>query len=315
MQIQTPSLNLGYVQYLPYEERVVDTQYKDMLRKVMETGENVETIQGKTQGDRCKRLLNQSLRWNMANGFPLAVERDITSVLKGAMAELIAFIHGARTLSELDSYGVPRIYWERWTNEKICSTFGLEIGDIGDGAYGVQFGKPKCEGGEYSQIEAVIALARTMPFSRTLRVSNWRTVEALLNADPLKRRTTVAPCHGEHQLFPNEVTRELKFAYKQRAGDLGVGVAGNMVHAAGLGLMYAKVLGYKLVEVIHVIDDAHIYSRQFEKVQMLIDTPDGRLPTVTLEESIDNMFAFRKEHFHLSDYHPTGPKMPIDTPI
>lgn len=308
-------MDYGYVEYLPYADRTVDTQFKDLLRLVMEEGEDVETIQGKTQGDACKRLLNCFFRWKMENGFPIPVERDIGVVLRGAMAEIIAFAHGARTLAELDSFGVPRIYWERWTEEGICSTFGLETGDIGDGSYGVQFGKPTCEGGTFSQIEAVIALARAMPFSRTLRVSNWRTPEVLLNADPKKRRTTVAPCHGEHQLFLNEVKRELKFAYKQRAGDLGSGVSGNMVHAAGLGLMYAKILGYKLVEVIHVIDDAHIYSRQFEKVEQLIATPSGRLPTVTLEESVNDFFAFRKEHFHLSDYHPTGPKMRIDTPI
>lgn len=305
----------GYVRYLPYEERTVDTQFKNLLRNVMEKGEDVETIQGKTQGDGCKRLLNQSLRWKMENGFPLVTERDIAVVLPGAMAEIIAFIHGARTLAELDAFGVPRVYWERWVTEEKCADFGLEPGDLGDGSYGVQFGKPKCEGGEFSQIEMAVELARKKPFMRTIRVSNWRTPELLLDPDPLKRRTVVAPCHGEHQLFPNEVKRELIFAYKQRAGDLGSGVSGNLVHAAGLGLMYAKVLGYRLTEVIHVIDDAHIYSRQYEKVEKLIDSPDGKLPTVTLEAAIDNMFAFRKEHFHLSDYHPTGLKMRIDTPI
>ena len=304
-----------YVEYLPYEQRTADTQFKDLLRNVMENGEEVSSIQGVTQGDGCRRLLNCSFRWKMENGFPIPVERDIATVLRGAMAEIIAFTHGARTLKELMSFGVPEIYWGRWTTEEMCQKFGLEAGDIGDGSYGVQFGKPVCEGGEFSQIEAVIELAKKMPFSRTLRVTNWRTPEILLNADPLKRRTTVAPCHGEHQLFLSESKRELRFAYKQRAGDLGSGVSGNMVHAAGLGLMYAKVLGYKLVEVIHVIDDAHIYSRQYESVQKLIEAPSGRLPTVTLEEGINDFFAFRKEHFHLSDYYPTGPKMRIDTPI
>ncbi len=313
--MQPEYINLGYVRYLPYEKRKIDTQFKDLLRKVMDHGDDVETIQGKTQGDGCKRLLNQAFRWKMENGFPLPVERDIRTIPRSAMAELIAMIHGARQIEEFDHYGVPRVFWERWTDEKICSVFGLETGDIGDGSYGVQFGKPKCEGGEFSQIEAVIELAKTMPFSRTLRVSNWRTPEVLLQADPKKRRTTVAPCHGEHQLFLDEVKREMVFAYKQRAADLGSGLSGNMSHAAGLGLMYAKVLGYRLVEVIHVLDDAHIYSRQYDQVRQLIDTPDGRLPTVTLEESITDMFAFRKEHFHLSDYYPTGPKMKIDTPI
>lgn len=305
----------GYVRYLPYEERAVDTQFKSLLRRVYETGEEVETIQGKTQGDVCRRLLNQEFRWNIENGFPLVIERDIALVLPGAMTEIIAMIHGARTLAEFDTYGVPRVYWERWVTKEQCAIFGLEPGDLGDGSYGVQFGKPRCEGGEFSQVEAVIELARQKPYMRTMRVGNWRTPELLLNPDNLKRRTVVAPCHGEHQLFLNEVKRELKFTYKQRAADLGSGVSGNMVHAAGLGLMYAKVLGYRLVEVIHVLDDAHIYSRQYEKVEKLIEAPDGKLPTVTLEDSINDMFAFRKEHFHLSDYHPTGPKMRIDTPI
>lgn len=308
-------LNLGYVRYLPYEERTVDTQFKDLLRKVMEHGEEVATIQGKTQGEGCLRLLNQSFTWDVENGFPLPIERDISMVLPGAMAEFIAFIHGARSLAELDSFGVPRVYWERWVTAEKCAIFGLEPGDLGDGSYGIQFGRPKCEGGEFSQIEAAIELAKEKPYMRTIRVSNWRTPELLLNPDPQKRRTVVAPCHGEHQLFLHEEKRELKFIYEQRAGDLGSGISGNMVHAAGLGLMYAKVLGYRLVEVIHIIKDAHIYSRQYEKVEKLINSPDGKLPTVTLEESVNDMFMFRKEHFHLSDYNPTGPKMKIDTPI
>lgn len=308
-------LDYGYVSYLPYEERTVDTQFKDLLNNVMQNGEEVATVQGVTQGEGCKRLLNQSFLWKMENGFPLPVERDISTVVRGAMAELIAMIHGARTLQEFDSYGVPRVYWERWVTEEKCAIFGLEAGDLGDASYGMQFGKPKCEGGTFSQIEAVIELARQKPYMRTMRVSNWQMAELLLNPDPKKRRTVVAPCHGEHQLFLNEERKEMKFVYHQRAGDLGSGVSGNMTHAAGLGLMYAKVLGYKLTEVIHVIDDAHIYSRQFEQVQKLIDTPSGKLPTVTLDESITDMFAFRKEHFHLSDYYPTGPKMRIDTPI
>lgn len=308
-------IDLGYVAYLPYENRKVDTQFKDLLRNIMQNGEVVDTIQGKTQGDGCLRLLNQSFRWKMENGFPIPIERDISVVLRGAMAEIIAMIHGARTLTEFDYFGVPRVYWERWVTAEQCDIFGLEPGDLGDGSYGMQFGKPTCDGGAFSQVEAVIKLAKLKPYMRTLRVSNWRTPEILLEADPKKRRTVVAPCHGEHQLFLNEVTREMKFTYKQRAGDLGSGVSGNMVHAAGLGLMYAKVLGYRLVEVIHVIDDAHIYSRQYEKVQQLIEAPDGILPTVILDDSITDMFAFRKEHFYLSDYYPTGPKMRIDTPI
>ena len=308
-------LDYGYVSYLPYEERTVDTQFRDLISNVMQNGEEVATIQGVTQGEGCKRLLNQSFRWKMENGFPLPVERDISMVLSGGTAEIIAMIHGARTLREFDSYGVPRVYWERWLTEAQCSIFGLEAGDLGDASYGVQFGKPKCEGGTFSQIEAVIELARQKPYMRTMRVSNWQKAELLLSPDPKKRRTVVAPCHGEHQLFLKEEGRELKFVYHQRAGDLGSGISGNMTHAAGLGLMYAKVLGYKLIEVIHVIDDAHIYSRQYEKVQKLIEAPSGRLPTVTLDESITDMFAFRKEHFHLSDYHPTGPRMKIDTPI
>lgn len=308
-------INYGYVSYLPYEARTVDTQFKDLLRNVMENGEEVATVQGVTQGDGCKRLLNQQFRWKIENGFPVPVERDISTVLRGAMAEIIAMIHGARTLAEFDSYGVPRVYWERWVNEQQCAIFGLETGDLGDGSYGVQFGKPRCEGGEFSQIEAVIELARQKPYMRTMRVTNWRTPELLLNPDPKIRRTVVAPCHGEHQLFLNQEKKELVISYKQRAADLGSGVSGNMTHAAGLGLMYAKVLGYKLVEVIHVLDDAHIYSRQYEQVMQLINTLDGKLPTVTLDDSVTDMFAFRKEHFHLSDYHPTGPKMRIDTPI
>jgi thymidylate synthase len=78
--------------------------------------------------------------------------------------------------------------------------------------------------------------------------------------------------------------------------------------------MLAQVIGYTLREVVYTFSDVHIYESQYEKVKELIAREPKRLPTVLLDPSLSDIFAFRPEHFSLTDYEP-HPKMLIPTPL
>lgn len=299
------------VAYKPYRDRKPDYQFRDLATSIMEYGE----ISHPPQGEEAKRLSGVQLRYQMENGFPLMTERNLTLALGGSNGEIIGMTHGERTLNGLMKYGCPEVFWKNWVTPEKCAIFGLPPGDLGDGSYGPQFGKPKCEGGEFSQIEAALALAKAFPDTRTIRITTWRLVELLLNADPKKRRTVVAPCHGDFTVVINQERKTLKIIHRQRSADLLVGWTGNVTQYAWMGMVFAHLLGYTMTELVHYIEDAHIYKRQYESFRELFTNQTKPFPTVTIDETVTDYFSFRREHLFLGNDYDCGPKMIIPTPV
>ena len=69
-------------------------------------------------------------------------------------------------------------------------------------------------------------------------------------------------------------------------------------------MMLATILGYTLKDIIYTFSDIHIYESQYEKVKELLSREPKKMPTVTLDSSVQDIFDFRPEHFTLSDYEP-----------
>ena len=91
------------VNYLPFENRTVDTNYNDLLAYIMKNGEEKYSPFHK---EHKKRISGYVMRFNMENGFPVITERRMSEkLLKGAIGEIIGFANGARTLEELEKYG------------------------------------------------------------------------------------------------------------------------------------------------------------------------------------------------------------------
>lgn len=293
----------------PYDERTPDAQYQNILRKIMEEGTEVLPI----HGEKARMLVGQQLRYKMENGFPIITERDLSGLLfRGALAEHIAFLHGARTQGELEKFGCS--WWKRWVTKEKCEVFGLSEGDLGDGSYGAAWANfPTREGGTFNQIEHFVRQVKERPHLRTHFISPWIPQYALQHAG-LTRKVVVAPCHGWiHALaFPD--TKEVVIHHFQRSADFPVGVPFNIIQYAAFGMMLSQVIGYTLREVVYTFSDAHIYESQYGKVGELLSREPRRLPTVTLETSAMDILDFRPEHFALSDYDP-HPKILIPTPV
>ena len=290
-------------------ERTPDTQYQDLLRKILEEGAEVTPI----HGEKAKMLVGQQLRYKIENGFPVITERDLSgSMFRGALAEHIAFLHGARTQAELEKYGCP--WWKRWVTKERCGIFGLPEGDLGDGSYGAAWTSfPTKEGGSFNQIEHFVKQIKEKPFLRTHFISPWIPQYCLQHSE-LKRKVVVAPCHGWIHALAFPATKELVIHHFQRSADFPVGVPFNMIQYAAFGMMIAQLLGYTLKEVVYTFSDIHIYESQYEKVKELLSREPRKLPTVTLDPSVKDIFEFKPEHFTLSDYEPY-PKMLIPTPV
>jgi len=137
----------------------------------------------------------------------------------------------------------------------------------------------------------------------------------VLAANGARRRVVVPPCHGWVHVHVNTATGELTLTHRQRSADVPVGLAFNFIHYAALALMIGQVTGYRPKELVYWIDDAHIYLNQIEDVQAILATEPQRFPTVTLDPDITDIFAFRYQHFAVTEYYPRLPRRRIPTPV
>lgn len=293
----------------PFTERTPDAQYQNLLRKIFEEGTDVRPI----HGEKARMLVGQQLRYPLANGFPVITERDLSGgMFTGALAEHVAFLNGARTQEELEKFGCG--WWKPWVTKEKCEIFGLQEGDLGDGSYGAAWAAfPTTEGAPFNQIKNLVRQIKERPYLRTHFVSPWIPQYALQHSD-LRRKVVVAPCHGWIHVLAFPETKELSVHHFQRSADFPVGVPFNMIQYAAFGMMLGHLLGYTLKEVVYTFSDIHIYESQYAKVKKLLSREPRRLPTVTLASPPDDIFAFRPEHFTLTDYEP-HPKMFIPTPV
>lgn len=294
----------------PFSERTPDRQYHELLRKIMTEGVEVSPI----QGEKSKMILGHQMRFAFSNGFPVMTERDLSGkFFTGALGEHFAFLHGARTLEEMQSYGCG--WWKKWVTKERCDIFNLPEGDLGPGSYGPAWAAfPTAEGAPFNQIEHVIKQLKERPNLRTHIISPWIPQYTIQHSGLPPRKVVVAPCHGYLHILAYPETKEISVHHFQRSGDVPVGVVFNIIQYAAFTMMVAQIMGYTPKELVYTLSDAHIYESQFAKVEELLGREPKPFPTMTLDSSITDIFDFRAEHFTLSEYE-AHPAMIIPTPV
>jgi thymidylate synthase len=290
--------------YKPYQERRPDTQYQDRLRFILEHGTRVETPQG-VDAITCFGTLPQMV-FDLRNGVPLITERSCERFWRKAVAEIIAFMHGARTLDELERYGTD--VWKDYRGKGI--ELGLEADDLGPGSYGAAFHDyeipEEAGGGTLDQFEQVVDQIRRYPSMRTHLVTPWKPY---YTARGPRRKVIVAPCHG--WLHFRVIDGKLHMRMDQRSADMPIGVPSNMIQYAALLLMVSHVTGYEPGLFIHSFADAHIYEDQVDKVRAIIERKPYPFPVLRFNREIRNLRSFSADDFTLEEYdaHP-GMKIP-----
>lgn len=294
----------------PYADRSPDTQYRDLLAKILNEGRDTMPI----HGIGARGIVGHQIRYKLENGFPLITERDAGKIFFGALGEHIGFLNGAHTLADLKNYGMPAVYWDKWVTKEKCEIFGLPEGELGPGSYGAAWASfPTAEGAPFNQIKHVVQQIQERPYLRTHFISPW-IPQYTIQHEGLTRKVVVAPCHGWIHIFTYPDTKEVVIHHFQRSADVPIGVVSNIVQYAAFGMMLAHVIGYTMIELVHTFSDAHIYHNQFDAVRELLGREPRRFPTVTLDPTITDIFAFRPEHFTLTDYEPHA-KMLIPTAV
>jgi thymidylate synthase len=283
--------------YLPPEKRTPDSQYKALLKQILEEGIRTESQQGV---DALTLIAPRSLHFKLENGFPIVTERKISEkIWKQAIGEIIGFANGARTQEELSSYGCH--WWKAWVTEAKCKKRGLETGDMGPGSYGAAFHDfPTAEGPTYNQFKNIIEQIKEKPHLRTHFISPW-VPQYTIRGKGKQQKVVVCPCHG--WIHIRIINDKLTLHMFQRSSDTPIGLPANLAQYAALTMMIAEATGYEAYEYVHSFSDAHIYVDQIPYVEEMLKRDDKVFPTMKMKKKKD-FFDYRVDDFTLEDYEP-----------
>jgi thymidylate synthase len=252
-------------------------QYLDLMRKVLDTG--IEKPD--RTGTGTLSVFGHQMRFDLADGFPLLTTKKLH--LKSIIYELIWFLSGDTNISYLKKNGV-RI-WDEWADAN---------GNLGP-VYGAQWRSwPKRDGSTIDQITNLIADLKSNPDSRRLIVTAWNPSDVNDMALP--------PCHCLFQFY---VARgKLSCQLYQRSADVFLGVPFNIASYALLTIMIAQVVDLLPGEFVHTLGDAHIYKNHIPQAELQLERLPKKLPKMTLDDEVRDIFGFCYESFDIKDYNP-----------
>ena len=69
-------------------------------------------------------------------------------------------------------------------------------------------------------------------------------------------------------------------------------------------MMVAQATGLQPGDFVHTLGDAHLYSNHLEQARTQLQREPRKLPVMTINPDVKDLFAFRFEDFELSGYDP-----------
>jgi thymidylate synthase len=254
----------------------IDTQYEDLLRRILEQGAPKED----RTGTGTVSLFGERLRYDLSETFPLVTTKKVH--FKSIAVELLWFLRGESNVGWLHDQGVT--IWDEWASPE---------GELGP-VYGVQWRSwPAPDGEQIDQIAAILATLRSDPDSRRMIVSAWN-VAAIPDM-------ALAPCHALFQFYVAD--GRLSCQLYQRSADMFLGVPFNIASYALLTRMVAAQVGLAPGDFIWVGGDCHIYSNHVAQVTEQLSRDVRPFPTLELAPA-PSLFDYTYEHFTIRDYDP-----------
>jgi thymidylate synthase len=257
----------------------VDTQYENLLRKVLTSG----TAKNDRTGTGTVSLFGERLRYDLSEGFPLITTKRVH--FKSIAVELLWFLRGDSNVGWMRDQGVT--IWDEWADAD---------GELGP-VYGVQWRSwPAPDGGHIDQIGGVLETLRKDPDSRRMLVSAWNVSDLPSMA--------LAPCHAMFQFYVAD--GKLSCQLYQRSADLFLGVPFNVASYALLTQMMAAQVGLAPGDFIWVGGDCHIYNNHVDQVKEQLSRSPYEFPRLQIAER-PSLFDYRYEDFTVVGYqhHPT----------
>ena len=255
-------------------------QYLELCRRILSDGVRKDD----RTGTGTRSIFGYQMRFDLGAGFPLLTTKKLNT--KAIIHELLWFLRGETNVRSLNQAGVH--IWDEWA---------APDGELGP-VYGRQWRSwPAPDGGSIDQISRLIHGIRTEPWSRRHVVSAWNVADI--------DRMALAPCHCLFQFYVAD--SRLSCQLYQRSADVFLGVPFNIASYSLLTLMVAHVCGLTAHEFVHTMGDAHIYLNHVSQVETQLTREPRALPRLTLNPSVQDIFAFRFEDIAIEGYQPHPP--------
>ncbi len=224
-------------------------------------------------------------RYDLSKEFPILTLR--TQAFKGVVRELLwMWQKKSNVVNEL---GKSAAIWRAWEGED---------GTIGK-TYGYQLGKKaKYSYGELDQVDNLIYLLKNKPMDRRMITTMWCPED--LN------EMNLPPC--VYETLWDVTDGKLNCTVIQRSGDLLAAAASggwDTIQYALLVHMLAQVCGYQPGELVHIVNNLHIYDRHMDLVKEVIENPEYPGPQLKLNSNVKDFYEFTEDDFELVDYQST----------
>ena len=223
--------------------------------------------------------------YDLSAEFPALTLRKVP--IKSCVDELLwIWQKKSNNIKDLNSH-----IWDQWADEN---------GSIGK-AYGYQLGVPhKYKEGEMDQVDRVLYDLKHNPFSRRIMTNIYNHHDLHeMNLYPCAYSLTFSVTKEK---FDDDNSLVLNAILNQRSQDMVVANGWNVCQYAVLLHMLAQVNNMKVGRLIHVIADAHIYTRHLEIVEELLKRDGYPAPKLWLNPEIKNFYDFTTDDVKLLDY-------------
>jgi thymidylate synthase len=306
-------------------------QYLDILRRILDEGEDVQSgavIKSEDRKATCRMLLGQQMRFDLQDGFPIVTTKPVAFDI--VVDEVLWFLRGETNITSLgrhkdgrfikrqiwDSWAdktgnVPHIYGESWRhwlypvdcNDLACTEV-LKVGTVL----------------EWDQVADVlkqlsaVAADRSNRARRRIILSGWNP--------PLVPEMGLAPCHTMSQWLPTNGCLDVVTHW--RSIDMFLGCPYNIVQYALLANIFGGLAGLVPRYLVCNIADCHLYDNQFLQVREQIEREPKPLPTLRIDGrffetcpdlTIEQLHQVDPSWFSLDGYEPHQGKLRAEVAV
>src|SRR3989338_4318930 len=284
----------------------LEYQYLNIMQELLDKGVKQED---KGTGNITYSLFGRSMRFDLADGFPLLTTKKI--YWKGVLHELFWFMSGSSNIKYLvdnnvhiwDDYPyriyrekikkglVPEITKEEFVDKIVKDpNFAKEHGELRY-IYGEMWRRwPAKNGRTVDQLKWLVENLRKDPDTHSALVNSWNP-EYLYEMSLSDEACRFPICHNMYQV--NIKNGKLSLQLYQRSADIFLGVPFNIASYALLTIILAQVTGNQPGEFVHTFGDVHVYEKHIEAAKEQLTREPKKLPTIKLKPDFKELDEFK----------------------
>jgi thymidylate synthase len=269
---------------------LADTYFKNEVNQILTTGFNDEAYEVRPKWPdgvpaHTIKTFCAVRRYDLSKEFPILTLR--TQMFKGVVRELLWMWQ--KKSNVVDELGKSASIWRAWEDENgtIGKTYGYQLGKVSDYGYG-----------EFDQVDNLIYLLKNKPMDRRMITTMWCPQDL--------HEMNLPPC--VYETLWDVKDGKLNCLVIQRSGDLLAAAASggwDTMQYAILTHMLAQVCGYEVGELVHIVNNLHIYDRHIEAVKEVMNNPEYPAPKLWVNPEVKNFYDFTEDDFALVDYQST----------